>query len=239
MNKLIRTIVQGWLTAGEDIIVGGQAVIEGVMMRSPNAYAVAVRKKTGEIVYKGEQVPRMTDKYPILKLPILRGAATLLYSMALGIKTLNFSATTAFDDAVEDSTDEKPKELKPKESKNDKAAAATATGSIIFALIFNILIFVVLPLMVTNAIFLYLGGGLIHVATSANSHWYSNLWLWFRAYVKPVRPTVAFNLVDGFIRMGLFLTMIYAFSRLKDIHRVFQYHGVSTRSFSTTKQTSP
>ena len=98
MNKLIRTIVQGWLTAGEDIIVGGQAVIEGVMMRSPNAYAVAVRKKNGEIVYKGEQVPRFSDKYPLLKLPVVRGAATLLYSMALGIKTLNFSATTAFDE---------------------------------------------------------------------------------------------------------------------------------------------
>ena len=51
MNKLIRAIVQGWLNAGEDIIVGGQAVIEGVMMRSPNAYAVAVRKKNGEIIF--------------------------------------------------------------------------------------------------------------------------------------------------------------------------------------------
>ena len=225
MNKLIRTIVQGWLTAGEDIIVGGQAVIEGVMMRSPNAYAVAVRKKNGEIVYKGEQVPRFSDKYPLLKLPVVRGAATLLYSMALGIKTLNFSATTAFDETEDENTEKATTSEGQKAKESNTAAAATATGSIIFALIFNVLIFVVLPLLLTNALFLYLGGGSVHAATDPANHWYSNAWISMRAYIKPVRPTVAFNLVDGVIRMSLFLTMIYGFSRLKDIHRVFQYHG--------------
>ena len=226
MNKLIRAIVQTWLSAGEDIIVGGQAVIEGVMMRSPNAYAVAVRKKNGEIVYKGEQVPRFSDKYPILKLPVLRGAATLLYSMALGIKTLNFSATTAFDEEPEGENGETPAANEAgKSTDSSKAAAATATGSIIFALIFNVLIFIVLPLLLTNALFLYFGGGTVHAATDPANHWYSNAWIWLRAYIKPVRPTVAFNLVDGVIRMSLFLMMIYGFSRLKDIHRVFQYHG--------------
>ncbi|HZS46065.1 MAG TPA: DUF1385 domain-containing protein [Blastocatellia bacterium] len=230
MNKLIRAIVQSWLSAGEDIIVGGQAVIEGVMMRSPNAYAVAIRKKNGEIIYKGDRVPRLGDKYPILKLPILRGAATLLYSMALGIKTLNFSATAAFEDQPEDEKDASkiiaghdiPVVLAEKETGKDqmsgKAAAATATGSILFALVFNILLFIVLPLLVTNAIF---GYGAHHAAIDPTKPWYSNLMI----YLKPVRPSIAFNLVDGTIRMGLFLVMIYCFSRLKDIHRVFQYHG--------------
>src|SRR5262245_39930282 len=84
----------------EEIIVGGQAVIEGVMMRAPHSYAVAVRKPDGEIVVRAEKLPVLAEKYPILKLPILRGAAVLIHSMMLGIKSLNFSANVVFHDAL-------------------------------------------------------------------------------------------------------------------------------------------
>ena len=82
----------------KEIIVGGQAVIEGVMMRAPNSYAVAVRRQDGSIVSKSERLSKLTDKYPILKTPVLRGSAVLIYSMMLGVKALNFSATVAFED---------------------------------------------------------------------------------------------------------------------------------------------
>ena len=73
-------------TNERDLIVGGQAVIEGVMMRTPNAYAVAVRKADGTITNISARLPKWSDKYPLLKLPVLRGGAVLIQSMGLGIK---------------------------------------------------------------------------------------------------------------------------------------------------------
>jgi len=88
-------------TSERDLIVGGQAVIEGVMMRTPNAYAIAVRKADGTIVNTSARLPKWSDKYPILKLPVVRGGAVLLQSMGLGIKALNYSASEALVEAEE------------------------------------------------------------------------------------------------------------------------------------------
>src|SRR3954464_5435080 len=88
-------------TNERDLIVGGQAVIEGVMMRTPNAYAIAVRKADGTIVNTAARLPKWSDKAPILKLPILRGGAVLIQSMGLGIKALNYSASEAYAEAQE------------------------------------------------------------------------------------------------------------------------------------------
>ena len=88
-------------TPERDLIVGGQAVIEGVMMRTPNAYAIAVRKADGTIVNTAARLPKWSDKYPILKLPVLRGGAVLIQSMGLGIKALNYSANEAFAEVEE------------------------------------------------------------------------------------------------------------------------------------------
>src|SRR5258705_5422371 len=79
-------------TNERDLIVGGQAVIEGVMMRTPNAYAVAVRKADGTIVNISARLPKWRDKYPLLKLPVLGGSAVLVQSMGLGVKDLTDSA---------------------------------------------------------------------------------------------------------------------------------------------------
>ena len=228
----------------EQIIVGGQAVIEGVMMRSPHAYAVAVRRRNGEIVVKGEPLPSLAEKYPALKLPILRGAATLIHSMLLGIKALNFSATVSMGDAEEESSQNEEAEsqagpppsnapveiasrTKPAtsgDSDQGKKTNAAVFGSIAFALVFNVFLFIVLPLLLTNMIFVYFGGGTIE-SHSASGAWYAEAWAWVKAALHPVRPSVAFNLVDGLIRMTFFLTMIFSFSLLRDIRRVFEYHG--------------
>src|SRR6266699_6167385 len=171
-------------TNERDLIVGGQAVIEGVMMRTPNAYAVAVRKADGTIVNTAAVLPKWSDKYPILKLPILRGSAVLIQSMGLGIKALNYSASEAFAEVEEARAAEIEVALTPvviegegdfagltgampglfpvptrKRSKDElkKGATAAAASSIVFALIFNVLLFIAAPLLLTNALFIAAG----------------------------------------------------------------------------------
>ena len=225
----------------EQIIVGGQAVIEGVMMRAPHSYAVAVRLPNGEIISKSERLPVLSERYPMLKLPVLRGAAVLIHSMILGIKALNFSANAIFHETEKQAAVEpalelqraalsstvrpvavaEPKSVVVEEKKTSNAAAA---GSMIFAIIFNVFLFIVLPLVLTNMLFVYFGGGTLD-AHSAGNTWYANAWAWLKASLHPVHPSVLFNLVDGLIRMTFFLVMITTFSLLKEMRRVFEYHG--------------
>ncbi len=270
-----------------DLIVGGQAVIEGVMMRTPGAYAVAVRKQDGTIVHTAARLPKWSDKYPILRLPILRGGAVLVQSMGLGIKALNFSANEAFADAEEAEEREVEVALTPaviegegdfagitgavpglipipteRRSRDEmkKGGTAAAAGSIAFALIFNVLLFIVAPLLLTNALFNAAGwattpttaatqsaeqtapaanaGSDASTATTAankptDAPWYTRAWSQVRTYLHPVRPSVSFNLIDGLIRMAFFLIMIFSFSLLKDIRRVFEYHGAEHKTVFT------
>ena len=208
----------------DQIIIGGQAVIEGVMMRAPHGYAVAVRKQNGDIVTKGARLPILAEKYPLLKLPVLRGAAVLIQSLSLGVKALNFSANVTFADL----------EL---EAGKDQESAAPRSGSttawtLIMGAIFNVLVFILLPLLLTNMIFVYIGSGTIQ-SHSASGRWYTEAWTWLRAALKPVRPSIPFNLVDGVIRMTFFLIMIWGMSRLRDINRLFQYHGAEHKTVYT------
>jgi uncharacterized protein YqhQ len=263
-------------TPERDLIVGGQAVIEGVMMRTPNAYAIAVRKADGTIVNTAARLPKWSDKFPLLKLPVLRGGAVLVQSMGLGIKALNYSASEALEEAEQAKTEEVKIALSPaviegegdfagltgavpglfpmpteKKSKDElkKGTNAAAVGSIIFALIFNVLLFVAAPLLLTNALFIAVGWAPLAVTASqtpgittpvtdnttveANPAWYAKTFETVRPYFRPVRPSVAFNLIDGLIRMSFFLIMIFSFSLLKDIRRVFQYHGAEHKTVFT------
>src|ERR1051325_6394302 len=273
-------------TPERDLIVGGQAVIEGVMMRTPNAYAIAVRKADGTIVNTAARLPKWSDSYPILKWPVLRGGAVLIQSMGLGIKALNYSANEAFAETEEAKTEEVKVALSPaviegegdfagltgavpglfpvptkKRSRDElkKGNTAAATGSIIFALIFNILLFVAAALLLTNALFIAAGwattpaavtstsassgaagtttaaesSNTVAPAPTANTPWYESAWSTVRTYLHPVRPSVAFNLIDGLIRMTFFLIMIFSFSLLKDIRRVFEYHGAEHKTVFT------
>jgi uncharacterized protein YqhQ len=94
----------------ETTLVGGQAVMEGVMMRAPHSYCTAVRKPNGEIVTEEYPLHRMSEKYPLLKLPVLRGLGLLGQAMTLGVKALKFSANAALDDG----SSEKPTEITSK-----------------------------------------------------------------------------------------------------------------------------
>jgi uncharacterized protein YqhQ len=265
-----------------DLIVGGQAVIEGVMMRTPNAYAVAVRRADGSITHTGAPLPKWSDKVPLLKLPILRGGAVLVQSMALGIKALNYSAGEAFADAESEEEEVEvaltpvviagegdfagitgatpglipiPTEKRPEEEL--KRSTMAAVGSIAFALLFNVFLFIIAPLLLTNAIFIAAGwatpsdtrtatsvteaqavtpsAASAETASPASSvePWYTRAFRSVRGYLRPVRPSIAFNLVDGAIRMLFFLVMILSFSLMKDIRRVFEYHGAEHKTVYT------
>ncbi|MET0648855.1 MAG: DUF1385 domain-containing protein [Pyrinomonadaceae bacterium] len=263
----------------KDLIVGGQAVIEGVMMRTPSAYAIAVRRPDGTITHTGASLPKWSDKYPALKFPVLRGAAVLVQSMALGIKALNYSAAEAFQEEEETAKEVKvaltpavvegegdfagitggvpglfPVPTKKRPEDELKRGSAAAFGSIAFALLFNVLLFVVAPLVLTNALFIGMGwadraaapapaaaeqaqtadaatdGTQAAAAQSADAPWYSRAYDGARGYLKPVKPNVAFNLIDGLIRMAIFILMITSFSLSKDIRRVFEYHGAEHKT---------
>ena len=238
----------------KDLIVGGQAVMEGVMMRTPSAYAIACRKKDGSIVHTAEVLPKWSDEHKWLNLPILRGGATLVQSMALGVKALNFSASVAHEDmepeeqivkvretnsqtvladgTMDGNFTKAPAKIIVPEKANAKkpAQAAGAVGSIVFALFFNVLLFIVAPLILTNVLFMALGW-----AQSPEMLTESSIWQTIRAYVWEIKPDswIAFNLIDGLIRMAFFVIMIFTMSYLKDIKRVFEYHGAEHKTVFT------
>ena len=257
-NKRKISFLQVLTAVERDLIVGGQAVMEGVMMRTPSAYAIACRKKSGEIVTTAESLPKWSDKHKWLNLPVIRGGATLIQSMALGVKALNFSAQIAHEDMeAEEAEKARAKELeaeavladgttdenfgkapvkiimpeKPaKEAKKDKAQAAGAVGSIIFALAFNILLFVVAPLVLTNILFIALGWAAAPDIAANASWWQSAMAYVWKIKLDSFGGWVSFNLIDGLIRMAFFVLMIFTMSKLKDIHRVFQYHGAEHKT---------
>jgi uncharacterized protein YqhQ len=180
-----------------ELLVGGQALIEGVMMRSPGAYGVAVRRPDGSIAFQHGKVASLAKRYPILKLPVLRGVAVLFQSLALGIRSLNFSAEQAVAaDEVAETVEGAAVAGPPEPAKTSNWAIAS---SMAFGLGLGIVVFLLAPLWLTHLGEKYLFGG--HL---------SNL---------------SFNLLDGGLRAIFFLAYIWGISRMKDIHRVFQYHG--------------
>ena len=172
------------LESGEETLVGGQAVLEGVMMRAPHSYCVAVRKPSGEIVTEDMPVSRMSEKHRWLKLPVLRGLGTLGQAMSLGVRALKFSANAALDDG----SNEKPTEV----------PAWMMTVQVIFSLAFFFALYKFLPLKMTE-----------YLSHSAPS----------------LKGQIAFNAVDGVIRLGLFVGFLLLLSRAKEIRRVFEFHG--------------
>ncbi|MEO8027106.1 MAG: DUF1385 domain-containing protein, partial [Bryobacteraceae bacterium] len=125
------------LESGEETLVGGQAVMEGVMMRAPHSYCTAVRKPNGEIVTEQAEVPRVSEKYPIFKLPILRGLGTLGQAMNLGFRALKFSANAALDDGEAEKTGGKPMQL----------SGWMMAANLIFSLGFFIFMYKFVPLL--------------------------------------------------------------------------------------------
>jgi uncharacterized protein YqhQ len=126
------------LESGEETLVGGQAVIEGVMMRAPHSYCVAVRRPDGEIVTEESPLPKVSEKYPIFKYPVLRGVGTLGQAMWLGVKALRFSANHAVEEGQGDS--KKPVEL----------SSWLMTLNLLFSFAFFVFLYKFVPLYLTS-----------------------------------------------------------------------------------------
>ena len=200
----------------EDILVGGQAVIEGVMMRTPRAYAVAVRRLDGTIEVKKEKVKRLSERCKIFSWLVIRGFAVLIQSLALGIKTLNYSVNVSMQDlevqeaaeaeaaagskAADSGVSEKT------EKKKSGNNALPVVSSMILGMGVAVLLFILLPLGLTNLL---------------------------KGYFTVIENWVVFNLVDGIIRVLIFFAYLMVISRLKDIQRVFEYHGAEHKVVHT------
>jgi uncharacterized protein YqhQ len=170
---------------GDKIRVGGQAVIEGVMMRSPNSMAIAVRRPSGEIVVKRERLNFFSEKKFFSKLPLIRGVINLLSALVLGVKALNFSANQSLEEEKE-------------------VSSWTMGFTFTFALCFGIFLFFLIPLFLTK---------------------------WLRFAIPMISTSgILFNLVDGIIRLVIFLAYLWAISFFKEIRRIFQYHGAEHKS---------
>jgi len=213
------------LESGEETLVGGQAVLEGVMMRSPHAWAIACRKPSGEVVTMSEPLARPSDKHKWMAWPIVRGVMTLGYAMNLGYRALRFSANVAIEDLMDEghgksegiSRDHvataasavQPAQSAAESSKSDdreKAATISgwlAAGNVVISLAFFIFMYKYVPLLAATEL-------------------------------KKIDPAlggrIIFNLIDGAIRLGIFLLFIWGVSLWKDIRRVYEYHGAEHKT---------
>jgi uncharacterized protein YqhQ len=179
--------------------VGGQAVIEGVMMRAPGRIATAVRRSNGEIVVKTRQYVSLAERYPLFKLPILRGAVGLVEMLVVGIETLNYSADVALKDIQEKERANGNGRAHPRKQRSNLKIALT----VVFSLSVGIVIFFVTPLLVTTQFF------------------------------SVEQNAVGFNLIAGAIRLSILLVYLSAISMMKDVKRLFEYHGAEHKAVFT------
>jgi len=198
------------LLAKQYTSIGGQAVIEGVMMRSPNAFVVAVRKPDGSIRLRRDQWFGLSQKVPFMKKPFLRGIVMLIEAMANGVVSLNYSANIAMDEEQKaeaikkGKTEEQYEKEKKKKEKIDIATFLTIATS--FA--FGMGLFVFVP----------------HAATEGLNQVFELNWN---------LDGFMFHFVDGSIKACIFILYIWLIGFIPDIRRVFQYHGAEHKSIST------
>nr|WP_255547800.1 DUF1385 domain-containing protein [Crassaminicella indica] len=177
--------------------IGGQAVIEGVMMKGPKDIAIAVRKQDKEIVVKKEEVKGIS-KSALTKVPMIRGVIALFDAMVLGVKSLTYSAEF-FEE--EDSTEEKGKfEMWVENTFGDKAGDILIYFSVVTAIAFGILLFIISPTVAMHF------------------------------FKTKINNPLLLNIVEGVFRILLFVGYIVLISRMKDIQRVFEYHGAEHKT---------
>ncbi|SHK10884.1 Uncharacterized conserved protein YqhQ [Caminicella sporogenes DSM 14501] len=172
--------------------IGGQALIEGVMMKGPDEIAMAVRKSDGEIVVKTEPVGKI-EKSKLVKIPIIRGVIALINSMVIGIKALTYSAEFFQESSKEEEESKFEKWLKNKFG--DKAEDITMYMSVAMSLALAILIFMFIPTIVINF------------------------------FKNKISNQIILSGLEGILKITMFIAYIVIISRMKEIQRVFQYHG--------------
>ena len=174
--------------------IGGQAVIEGVMMRNKDKYAVAVRKPDNNIEVSVKNCTNLAGKYRFLKLPIIRGIFSFIDSLVVGMSTLNYSASFYEDDEPDAKENKKPKKVKSKEQE-EKEEKVMMTFTIILSIVMAVAIFMIAPYYVSRL---------------------------FAAFIK---NDTAVILIEGMVRLVFFIVYVKLISLMKDIKRVYMYHG--------------
>jgi len=180
------------LEGGEETLVGGQAVMEGVMMRSPHAWGIAIRKASGEVTTHCEPLQRPSEKHKWLGWPFIRGLATLGQAMRLGFVASKFSLNVGLEGIAEQEGEKKP-----------EISSWAMTLSMVASIGFFIFMYKLVPL-----------GG----AKLIQNHW------------SALNNNIAFTLVDGVIRIALFLLFVWGISLWADIKRVYRYHGAEHKT---------
>lgn len=179
--------------------IGGQAVIEGVMMKNMDRYAVSVRKPNGKIETKVEECVSFAEKHPLFQLPIFRGMVNFLESMVIGMKTLNYSAS--FYEDEEEQTESRTEQFLEK-ILGEKAEKIIMGIVLVFSLAISIGLFMILPYIASEA----LG--------------------------KLIQNEYVILLMEGIIRIAIFLGYIVLISQMEDIKRVFMYHGAEHKTIN-------
>lgn len=185
--------------------IGGQAVIEGVMMKNQDVYAIAVRKPDNEIEVKNEVYHSIQKKYPVTKLPIIRGVVSFVESMVIGMKTLTYSASFYEEEET------KPTKMEETFGKVFKAKAeAVIMGcTVVFSIVMAIAIFMILPFFIAEF------------------------------FKKTTDNTTLLAVIEGVIRIIIFIAYVLAISFMKDIKRVFMYHGAEHKTINCVENGLP
>ena len=184
--------------------IGGQAVLEGIMMKNRDHYAVAVRKPDGEIFVQTEEFHSVTGRYKKLTtIPFIRGVFNFIDSMVLGIKTLTFSASFYEEEEEEKEFSE------AEQKKKEKQESLLMAGTVAFSIVAAVAIFMVLPYFLSSL-------------------------------MKPVVPSYHLRtVIEGFVRIGIFIIYILLISRMKDIQRTFMYHGAEHKCINCIEHGLP
>jgi uncharacterized protein YqhQ len=177
------------LQASEEALMGGQAVIEGVMMRAPHSYAVAVRRPSGTLGVTSDFLDRPAEKHRWLRWPLLRAFGVLGQALVVGIRAMRYSAEQAM---------ENPEQAETQPKKQSEISNWVLGLNIALSLGFFVVFYKFLPL---------------YMATAFSRHYHA------------ARNIFVFNLLDGILRLALFFGFLWLISRMKDIRRVFEYHG--------------
>ena len=180
--------------------IGGQALIEGILMRGPEKEAIVVRNQEGQLVEKVEPLRFIRERYPILGVPLIRGTVNFLDSMVHGVKALMYSADFYPDE--EAAQPSKFEQWMEKHLSSKKLESAIVTLAVVLGVGLSIFLFMVLPTFLT--------GGLLH--------FFPGFPLWGR------------NLLEGLLKIAIFLLYLIFCSKQKDIYRVFQYHGAEHKT---------
>ena len=181
--------------------IGGQALIEGILMRGPEKQAIVVRNQEGELEVKEQTLKLIKDRYPILGLPFLRGVVNFLASLVEGVKALMWSAEF-YPDEEEEKPPSKFETWLEKHFGSEGLMKWVIGFSVVVGIAFAIALFIILPTL----------------ATSALLYFFPDAPMWLR------------NLLEGVLKLVIFFLYLFLCSRLKDIHRTFQYHGAEHKT---------